>query len=328
MISASSQTQMLTGWMEALSDLTRLRLLHLLERRELGVAELCDILQMPQSTVSRHLKLLAEGGWLHSHRNGTANLYRMTLEELAMPARRLWTLSRDQVSNTPIFKQDELRLARRLEQRQSSTAAFFAGTAGRWDKLRLELYGQSFQDQAMMALLSPDWTVVDLGCGTGQMTAGLADHVARVIGVDQSEAMLRAARKRIGRRENVEIRRGDLDALPLESSGCDAALLVLVLTYVDDVPIVLKEAVRVLRGGGRLVVVDVMEHGRDDFRRQMGQACRGFRLEDLSSMLTTAGIRDVSVRPLTPESNVKGPVLLLAAGRKPGDGNGAKSMDD
>src|SRR3982750_1544969 len=92
----SQQPRALLGWMESLADETRLRLLHLLERHELGVAELCDILQLPQSTTSRHLKLLSDQGWVRNRAQGTNNLYRMILDEVDEPARRLWVLAREQ----------------------------------------------------------------------------------------------------------------------------------------------------------------------------------------------------------------------------------------
>jgi len=310
------QPRALTSWMEVLADPTRLRLLRLLERHELGVTDLCDIVQMPQSTVSRHLKLLAEGGWLQQRRRATANLYRMIVDDVAPAAKRLWTLSRDQVADSPMFRQDQLRLRRRLEQRKAGASAFFAGAAGQWDRIREEQYGSQFVFEAMLALLPSHWTVADLGCGTGQITAALAGHVSRVIGVDASEAMLRAARKRTTGHKNVTLRRDDLEAVGIEDSSCDAALIVLVLTYVADVPSVLSEAARILRHGGRLVVVDLLRHDREDFRRQMGQELRGFETTELVDLLKDTGLSHAGARHLTPEPNVKGPALVLATAEK------------
>ena len=127
--------------MESLSDPTRLRLLRLLERHELGVAELCEILQLPQSTVSRHLKVLSDQAWTGSRRQGTAHLYRTILDELDSAARRLWLLAREQTDDWATVQQDELRLVRLLRDRQKDSQAFFAGAASQWDKLRGELYG-------------------------------------------------------------------------------------------------------------------------------------------------------------------------------------------
>src|SRR5882672_5790629 len=116
-----AQPDALLGWMESLADPTRLRLLRLLERHELGVVELCDVLQLPQSTVSRHLKVLTDEDWTRSRRQGTTHLYRTILDELDSPKRKLWLLAREQTESWPQVAQDRLRLAQRLRQREINT---------------------------------------------------------------------------------------------------------------------------------------------------------------------------------------------------------------
>ena len=306
----------LFGWMEALADGTRLRLLRLLERHELGVMDLCDVLQLPQSTVSRHLKVLGEGGWVRSRRQGTTNLYRMILDELEPATRKLWLLAREQSDDWATVAQDELRLSRRLKERQKDSEAFFAGAAGEWDKLRVEMYGKKFAREAMFALLPGDWVVADLGCGGGGVSAELAEHVGKVYGIDNSPAMLKAAKKRVEGHENVELKRGDLEAIPLEDESCDAAVMLLVLSYVADAPVVLKEMARILKRGGRGVIVDLLPHDRDDFRRMMGQVSLGFARQDLKREMEGAGFGEVKIVDLPPEEGAKGPGLFLAAGVK------------
>jgi ArsR family transcriptional regulator len=301
--------------MESLADPTRLRLLGLLERHELGVAELCDVLQMPQSTVSRHLKVLADQGWLRSRAQRTNNLYRMDLEAAEAGARRLWGLARDQMEGWATAGQDALRLERVLARRPPAQD-FFSGAAGRWDRLREELYGRSFGQEAFLALLSPEWVVADLACGTGPATAAIAPHVRRVIGVDQSAAMLKAARRRTTGLGNVELRRGSLEALPVDSGSCDGALLLLALTYVEDPALAVGEAARILRPGGRLALVDLLRHDREEFRRDMGQLRLGFETGEMKRLLEGAGLRGVSVRTLPPDAEAKGPALMLAVGTK------------
>jgi len=305
------QPEALLGRMESLSDATRLRLLRLLERHELGVAELCEVLQLPQSTVSRHLKVLADAGWVRSRPQGTTNLYRMEIGEADPAARRLWTLTREQTDDWATVAQDQLRLTRRLAERQPSQN-FFAGAAGRWDRLREELYGKTFTQEAFLGLLPADWIVADLGCGTGQVAAALAPHVRRVLAVDQSAAMLKAARRRTAGLDNVELKQGSLEALPLGAGACDGALLLLALTYVEDPAAVLSEAARVLRPGGRLVVADLLRHDREEFRREMGQLRLGFDVQEMEARLGTAGLDDVRLRALAPDPDAKGPALLLA----------------
>lgn len=312
MVKVSAQPGALVAWMESLADPTRLRLLRLVERHELGVVELCGIVQLPQSTVSRHLKLLADQHWVRSRRHGTTRLYRMILDELQMPARRLWLVAREQTENWPTVQQDQLRLARRLRDREIASQTFFAGAASQWDKLRLELYGEQFVTAAMLSLIPPDQVVADLGCGTGALAAELSPYVRRVIGIDNSAAMLKTAERRTAGLENVQILRGDLHAIPLEDGMCDAAMLLLVLTYVPNPTAVLREMSRIIRPGGRAVVVDLLPHDRDDFRRQLNHLHSGFAMDSMTSLLSQAGFDRPTVRPLAPQANAKGPALFLA----------------
>ena len=311
-----NQPAQMLAWMDALGDEARLRLLHLLGAQELGVIELCDVLQMPQSTVSRHLKVLAERGFVASRRQGTTNLYRMIESELPEAQRSLWALTRAQSADWLQLKQDELRLRRRLDDRRADPSAFFAGAAAEWDRIRREYYGTGFHTDAMLALLSGDETIADLGCGTGTTLAQLAPHVGRVIGIDSSPAMLSAARGRVGAMRNVELCEADLSNLPIETGACDAAMLILALSYQPGPEPVLSEMARILKPRGRAVIVDLLPHDRHEFRRQMEQTWMGFAAEDVEQRMMSAGFSACRVRPLPPEQDAKGPALFLATGRR------------
>jgi SAM-dependent methyltransferase len=317
MIAVATRPDSLLTRMGGLSDPTRLRLLHLLEKHELGVAELVDILRLPQSTVSRHLKTLAHQGWVRSRGRGAANLYRMAT--LEAPARRLWALAREESSAWATLRQDDLRLSRRLRDRARDAEAFFAGAAGQWERMRSELYGSLFTQEALLALLPSHWVVADLGCGTGPLTAALAPHVARVIGVDQSAAMLRAARRVTASCDNVELHEGRLESLPLADAACDRALLVLGLSYVPDPAAVLGETARVLRPGGSAVVVDLLPHDHEHFRERMGQQWLGFDRERVLGLAASAGLSLRSFRELPPEPGTTGPALFVAVAERPRD---------
>ncbi len=310
----TSPAELVVSRLASLADPARLRLLALLEGQELQVSELADVVQLPQSTVSRHLKVLANESWIASRSERTANFYRMTNGELPPAARALWNSTRADLADWIAFAQDRLRLERVLAERATDGKAFFAGVADEWDRLRADLYGDEFTTAALLALLPADWTVADLACGSGVTAGLLASSVHKVIGVDSSPEMLRAAKRRNRNAKNVEFREGDLQRLPIDDHSCDAAIILLALTHVDDPAGTLAEAHRVLKPRGRLVVVDLLEHDRDDFRRQLGQLRNGFPPRELASLLTQHPFSSVTVKPLAPAPKAKGPALLLATG--------------
>ncbi len=264
----------LFGQMTALADPTRSRLLLALERNELTVNELRSILQLPQSTISRHLKMLSAEGWLEARAEGTSRHYRIATDSLDPASRKLWHLVRDEVMHTTAADQDARRTQAVLAERSTKSQQFFSTSAGQWDRMRLELFGRR-ADVALLGLLDESWKVADLGCGTGAVSQSLAPFVEQVIAVDESSAMLSAARKRLHGVENVDIRNGRLEALPLSDGEVDVALLFLVLHYAAEPARVIAEAVRVLRPGGRLLVLDMMPHDRQDLRQTMGHLWQG-----------------------------------------------------
>src|ERR1041384_1985754 len=220
--------------MLALSDPTRCRMLLSLDLQELTVSELCAVLQMPQSSVSRHLKTLADDNWVSSRRDATSRYYTMPLDDLSAAGARLWPLIREQVASTTAAAHDDRRLRGVLDRRRVKSQEFFATAAGKWDRLREDLFGDSFYLWAVLGLIDPTLVVGDLGCGTGQLTETVAPFVRKVIAVDGSGEMLDAARTRLADLRNVDIRRGELEALPPQDRELDAALLSLVLHYSPD----------------------------------------------------------------------------------------------
>jgi SAM-dependent methyltransferase len=297
----------------ALSDATRSRMLLILERHELTVSELCSVLQLPQSTVSRHLKTLADASWVSSRRDGTSRYYTVALDERDAHTRRLWSLLRDQIATTAGADQDARRLKGVLGRRQSKSEEFFASAAGQWDRLRRELFGGASALHALPALIDPRWTVGDLGCGTGETSAALAPFVARTIAVDRSGEMLQAARRRVRDMPNVDVRRGELEALPIADGELDAAVMILVLHHVPDPAAVLREAARTLKPGRRFVLCDMLPHDREEYKQQMGHVWLGFGDDQLRRLLGGAGFDDTRIIPLPVETEAKGPALFVAS---------------
>lgn len=302
--------------LSTLADATRSRMLILLERHELTVSELCTILQLPQSTVSRHLKTLSDSGWVASRRDGTSRYYSLSLDDRANHVRRLWSLLREQVSITAGADQDGRRLKNVLSRRQSKSQEFFESTAGQWDKLRADLFGEGSHLVVLPGLIDDRSVVGDLGCGTGQVARVLAPFVARVIAVDRSGEMLQAARRRLRDLPAAEVRRGELEALPIGDAELDAATLMLVLHHLPDPAAALKEAHRALKPGGRLVIADMLPHDHEEYRQQMGHVWLGFSEEQMTRLLSAAGFDRVRVVALPVNAAAKGPALFVATAVK------------
>ena len=301
----------------ALSEPLRLRMVRVLEGQELAVGELAKVLQLPQSTVSRHLKVLSEAGLLVKRTAGTATLYRVVLDDLSGPLRAVWVAVRSQISGAE-FEEDARRVAAVLGERRLDSQAFFGQVAGEWDELRNRLFGTGFTARALMALLSPRWVVADLGCGTGNATELLTPHVERVIAVDQVEPMLEAARLRLGGVKNVQFAAGSLEKLPLKDGTVDAAVCVLVLHHVASPVKALAEMRRVLRadrGGGVALIIDMIEHDREEYRHTMGHTHLGFSASAMTQMMKEAGFGDVRVVELERDPEGRGPGLFAATGR-------------
>jgi ubiquinone/menaquinone biosynthesis C-methylase UbiE/DNA-binding MarR family transcriptional regulator len=302
--------------LSVVADALRARTLAVLARHELTVSELCDVLQLPQSTVSRHLKTLSEGGWVVSRREGTSRYYSLPLEELDASRRRLWQLIGDQVSETAEATQDEARLKGVLAERRSKSEEFFSSAAGQWDRVREELFGRDSHLRPLLSLLDPDWVVGDLGCGTGQVAEAVAPFVGHVIAVDSSGEMLQAARARLRGRANITVRRGTLERLPLDDDSLDVAVLALVLHHAADPARVLAEAARALKAGGRLLVADMLPHDHDEYRQTMGHVWLGFSERQVERWCDGAGFDGFRWHALPVEPGVMGPALFVATARR------------
>ncbi|HVZ49171.1 MAG TPA: metalloregulator ArsR/SmtB family transcription factor [Gemmatimonadaceae bacterium] len=295
----------------ALSDPIRARLLAALERHELSVGELHRALQLPQSTVSRHLRALADAGWVASREDGTSNRYRLAPEP-DPAARKLWLAVRDEVAALAAVQRDAERVRGVLAARHTTSQKFFASSAGQWDRLRAGLFGDRVELFALLGLLDPSWTVADLGCGTGQLADAIAPFVARVIAVDESPAMLRAARARLSARGNVAVRPGTVEAPPLEPGEAHAAVLSLVLPYIADPAAALGAVRATLAPRGRALVLDLRPHDRADLREQMGHAWQGIAEAQLAAWASEAGFTSCRYVALPPQPAAKGPALFVA----------------
>jgi ubiquinone/menaquinone biosynthesis C-methylase UbiE len=305
----------LFGRMAAVTDSLRGRILLALERQELTVGELCAVFQLPQSTMSRHLKALTDEEWLSYRAEGTSRRYTMVGSRMPAEVRRLWRLVRNQVIAMPAADQDAERIRSVLDSRRTKSQEFFTGAAGEWDRLRLEMVGRRLDLLALLGLVDERWVVGDLGCGTGDVAEVLAPFVRKVLAVDDSPAMLAAAQERLADRLNVEVRAGELERLPVDDLELDAVVLFLVLHYVADPRGALREVGRVLRPGGRMLVVDMTPHDREDYRQGRGHLWLGFGREQLGDWVDGAGMEGYRYVTLPADPEAKGPALFAATAR-------------
>ena len=316
-MSEPSKVPAALNWLATLGDLARVRVLRLLDGRELSVGEIARAMQLPQSTVSRHLKALLDSGWVTKRSEGTASLYRMAGDELEPGARDLWTLTRTQLGEVATTSEDDARLEAVLSERRTDSKAFFGRIGGEWDKLRRDLFGESFTSEALLDLLDPEWAVADIGCGTGNAAEMIAPVVRKVIAIDREPAMLDAARQRLRSLKNVEFRQGDVHELPIKSGEVDVAMSFLVLVYVKQPSTAVMELARIIRPGGVVMIVDLVPHDRESYRATMGHVHLGFDEKQVKLWARAASLKDVRYRRLRPDTSSKGPGLFVATMRKP-----------
>lgn len=302
--------------LEGLAEPARLRLLNLLQDRELTVSELAEALRLPQSTTSRHLRTLSDLGWVAHRPEGTARLYRLRNGELPAGLRALWKVLATETGVGPEIQQDRQRLERILLERRSDPKRLFAGLAPRWEELRRELFGERFALEALAALLPEAAEIVDLGCGTGILLERLAPYVRRAIGVDASPEMLALARARLEALPAAELIAAPVERVPAPDQSADAALLLLVLGHLPEPALALKEARRIVRGGGKLVIVDLLasSEGPQELDPQLG---RSFSPTSLEELLRSAGWIPSLFRLLPYERGTRGPALFVAVAKKP-----------
>jgi ArsR family transcriptional regulator len=298
--------------LDLFADPVRARLLLLLEPQEMSVGELAEVLQLPQPTVSRHLKALVEAGWATSRAEGTSRLYRTDATTRSAALAELWRLVRAEVEDSADARRD-LERSRHVLAARRGRGDFFSDAAANWDALRAELFGARLELLPLLGLLEPGAVVGDLGCGTGLLALAMAPFVQRVVAVDGSQPMLDVAAARLGGVANVELRHGDLASLPVRDEELDVALLSLVLSYAVDPAAVLREAARALQPGGRLLLTDLMPHEQVELRQRFGQQWQGFSTETVRGWLEAAGFTSVRYVPLPAEPTARGPLLFAAS---------------
>ena len=293
--------QLLVG-LRAAAETTRVRILFVLSHGEFNVSELTQILGQSQPRVSRHLKLMAEAGLIARHKEGNWVLFRLREEDLG------GALARAIVDLLPgadaLLVRDLARLEDIRGQRAETAARYFRNNAAQWEKLR-SLHVRDEDVQAAMRRLAGQEPIrlhVDLGTGTGSVLRVFAPLSQQAVGIDQSREMLAIARANLEREglRHVQIRHGDIYALPFANDAADLVTIHQVLHYLDDPGRALAEAVRILKPGGRLLIVDFAPHELESLREAHAHRRLGIAAEHMAGWLQRAGARQVRHEILPP----------------------------
>lgn len=281
-----------------LADTTRHRLLQLLLAEELNVSQLVTILSQPQSTVSRHLKVLRDSGLVRDRRIGTTVFYQAVTDPHATDDIR--NVLVDWLRDQPLPGALQDRLRRAIRRRSDGDLSFFERMGQRWDDLRCAAFGEAFALEAFIGLLPAEWVVADIGCGTGYLIPQLASHFRQVIAIEPAAAMLECARQRVAERKltNVSLHNGDLNKLPVESGSCNLVIACLVLHHVPKPVDAIREMQRVLRPGGRLVVIEQHSHENQSFYDTMQDFWWGFDSDELVKVTGNSGFIKVTRKEL------------------------------
>jgi len=297
----------------ALADPTRLRILAALREHELSVAELQDVLGVGQSRISNHLAQLKSVGLLRDRREGQKSYYRR-----GESSREVWALADGAAVELGTRARDEAALRMVLDQRQEKSKRYFDAVAGRLGKKYCP--GRSWEAVGRLLLsLAPRQVYADLGAGEGLISQLLAARAKKVIALDHSPKMVEVGRelaKRSGLK-NLEYRQGDLENPPIRPGSVDVAILSQALHHAVKPPRALAAAEKILRPGGTILILDLVEHTFEAARELYADVWLGFAPAELARMMREAGFEGVSVEVVAKEREGPGFQTLLAVGTKP-----------
>ncbi|MCP3876196.1 MAG: metalloregulator ArsR/SmtB family transcription factor [Desulfobacteraceae bacterium] len=274
---------------KALSDKTRLRLLYVLQQYELNVNEIVLVVDMIQSGVSRHLKILVESGLLTSRRDGSYTYYSATKNLTMKP---LISLVDQNCRNQEISEQDLIKAQEMIKIRQTRTKRFFKTVAPQWDRLKKEVLGNFDLNATIIKNVSFDGKISDLGCGTGELIEKLSDKAShKMIGIDSSPEMLAQARIRLSGKNNSELRLGELEHLPMKNKEIETAIMNMVLHHISQPEQPIAEAYRVINPGGLFILSDFEKHDQEKIKDIIGGEWLGFEKIKVESWLIDAGFK-------------------------------------
>jgi ubiquinone/menaquinone biosynthesis C-methylase UbiE len=273
---------------KALSDTTRLRLLNILNNYELNVNEIVSIVDMIQSGVSRHLKILLESGLLISRKDGSFIYYSAsrTMESLLLITLACASLEKERVCALDLKKAEQS-----ITIRKNRSKRFFRTMAPQWDRLKKEVLGDFDLNGVLLQMINASKSVADLGCGTGEMLGNLYKVNEKIlIGVDSSPEMLEQARIKLPNLDAIELRLGELENLPMKNQEVDTVIMSMVLYHISEPEKSIHEVWRVLKPGGLFLMADFEKHDQEEIKEIIGGSWLGFEKDQIKACFSSCGL--------------------------------------
>ena len=308
--------------LKAAGEATRLRILALLDGGEFTVKDVTRILGQSQPRVSRHLKLLADAGLVERYQEGSWVFFRVRDDQAGQVVRTVIAQALD--PDDPTLARDRARAEEIKAERDRAAQAYFRDNAAEWDRIRALHAPEAVVTEAMRDVLGAARIdlLVDLGTGTGHVLEVFAPHAKSAVGIDLNRAMLAYARARMDSLglSHVQLRQGDLFNVPMADAAADAVVLHQVLHFLDDPAPALREASRILRPGGRLLIVDFAPHDLEDLRETYAHRRLGFGRDQMARWLDEAGLSLSDYRQLQAGQSAEGECLTVClwGGIRPG----------
>ncbi|GBF51990.1 methylase/methyltransferase [Leptospira ryugenii] len=321
-ISVSPRSKGILDALKAVSDETRLRILHILSLGAFSVNEVVEILGMGQSRVSRHLKILTEAKVIRSRREGSlvySYLPDVSLleQESFRYYQELSSLLLSYREDLPFWQRDLRMVHQILEQRERKSKGFFDRIAKDWESLQGEvLHPKLYRSWILEQLPNQLSTIVDLGCGPGGLIPYLLPKAKQLLGVDSSANMIEEAQSLIGNNQNVQFVQAQLESIPMPDASVDAVVSSMVLHHISHPPAVLDEVHRILKPDGILCIVDLEKHNQEMMRDNFADLWLGFEPELLESWLTNSGFSVEFTESIKTESIFK--ILTIKAKKRGG----------
>ncbi|HEX2652843.1 MAG TPA: metalloregulator ArsR/SmtB family transcription factor [Xanthobacteraceae bacterium] len=298
--------------LKAAGEGTRLRILALLSEAELTVSDLTTILRQSQPRISRHLKLLAEAGLVDRFREGSWAFFRIA--ERGGGAQLAETLIKRLDLADPVVARDRERLVEVRSARASAAQDYFSAHAAQWDRIRKLHVSDATVEAAIQAALAapPFQSLLDLGTGTGRILEMFGGQIERGLGIDLSLDMLSIARARLERAgfKHCSVRQGDIYDVAVPRGSFDVVVVHQVLHYLDDGARAIREAARVLKRSGRLLVVDFAPHDLEFLREEHAHRRLGFSEETIAQWMVAAGLDVTLHKTLPPNKNSEGKIAV------------------